>query len=176
MSRKPLSFHEIQSESGLVIGSGSKAAGHRSRQRELDIGKGHQPVAAFVGTRWSLVSWQLIGPCIRLRKGSPPPQCSFVPSVNCSCLELGLKNRRVWFRNEARRRAKIRSLRLCLHEAQGCHDVQAACLTRRLEKEGSKCKFRQTEIEVGVTVRIPDSECCQMSNRKCTTRVHAVEH
>lgn len=141
MSRKPLSFHEIQSESGLVIGSGSKAAGHRSRQREFDVGKGQKPVAAFtrVGAGWSLVSWQLVGPCLRLRKGPPPAQRSFVPSVNCVCLEVGLDNRRVWFRRsiETWRRAKIRSLRLCLHEGRVA-TIRARWRRPNSRKEGSK--------------------------------------
>ena len=37
MSLEPLSFHEIQPESGRVLGGGSKAAGHRSSQREIDL-------------------------------------------------------------------------------------------------------------------------------------------
>ena len=47
LSLKPLSFHEIQPESGSVIGGGSKAAGHRSSQREFDLHYGYQPIAAF---------------------------------------------------------------------------------------------------------------------------------
>ena len=77
-----------------MIGSGSEAPGHRSSQRELNHSKGHNPVAALVrgslpayqGTAalraGSLVSWQLIDPCLRLGKRRPPPQHLFVPSVN----------------------------------------------------------------------------------------------
>jgi len=58
MSRKPLSFYEIQPGSGLVIGGSRKAAGHRSSKFEFDVRNGNQPVAALVRIKaMSLVSW-----------------------------------------------------------------------------------------------------------------------
>ena len=46
-SRKPLSFHEIQPDAGLVEGGGGDSAGSCSGQREFDLRKGQQLVAAF---------------------------------------------------------------------------------------------------------------------------------
>lgn len=46
-SRKPLSFHEIQPDAGLVEGRGGDSAGSCSGQREFDLRKGQQLVAAF---------------------------------------------------------------------------------------------------------------------------------
>ena len=58
MSRKPLSFNEIQPGCGLVIGGGRKAAGHRLSKFEFDVRNGNQPVAELVRIRArSLVSW-----------------------------------------------------------------------------------------------------------------------
>ena len=56
-NREPLSFHEIQPDSGLVKGRGGDSAGSCSGQRKFDLRKGQQLVASFasVGAARALV-------------------------------------------------------------------------------------------------------------------------
>ena len=48
-NRKPLSFHEIKPDSGLMKGRGGDSAGGRSGQLKFDLREGQQLVAAFAG-------------------------------------------------------------------------------------------------------------------------------
>lgn len=48
-NRKPLSFHEIKPDSGLMKGRGGDSAGSRSGQLKFDLREGQQLVAAFAG-------------------------------------------------------------------------------------------------------------------------------
>ena len=48
-NRKPLSFHEIKPDSGLMKGRGGDSAGCCSGQLKFDLRKGQQLVAAFAG-------------------------------------------------------------------------------------------------------------------------------